>query len=542
MSSPSPLLASLSLYTLSAFHRNNPNAQLHAVLSFTPTSPSSSPSPLGPLLLQSLFSTPSPYNLSSHPSHPCPPHPRIVAARVVAGVVRDNRECQRVLLKLPVGEEMGGRTVTWMERFIELVQSSVTPTAPLTADLPQVEVALLCLLCQWIDGCAEVVEALFARQSFLQHLITLATTHPNDYIRGLSTYTFLLCLHMLPSTTPPAPSPPPPHAPSPPTFLTPASLLQVIQQSMTLETFKSTILALHSSPALTAVRGARVEELSPFQRWVERRVRAGAELGEHAFVVDEGRVEEEEEESGVWAVVERSFVTRLDRVVEGMNDRLLSLLTTVLSSSSSSSSSSSNASAGDAARLLQDNQRLRTENEALRAQVQQVQAGVKEQHMNGGGGGEQLGQLRATIAHQREEIAALTQQLQELQQRQTDSRGSGPSSSLQRKFDELQAEHEDLLILLAQYAQAEEQLQQPSSSSTSASAGAAASDEGEQLTYHASGYKGVGEEEKTSQHSTVLSMPSLPSTSVTSNGGYYRGAATTLHSHSSSPPTHIRLI
>ena len=468
LSSPSPLLSALSLHALQAFHHDNRDAQLQAILSFTPaTAPPSTT--IGPLLLHSLF-TPPPSSL---------PRSRAVAARVVSGLVRDNRECQRMLLKLPVGEDHGGRTLTWSERFVELVS-----TIGVSGEAQDVDVAVLCVLCQWLDGCEEVAEALFARQSLLQQLITLATTHRSDVIRGLATYAFLLCLSMLPPSAQASPGA---------VFLTPSSLLHLIQHSISLDLFKQSIAALHSSSAFTTVRAASSAEANPFHRYTQRRVQSGGDVQEHVFVVEDGGVEDEEDDSAVW-VFEKAFVARFDRVVDGMNDRLLSLLTSVLSSTPSTAPNA------DMARLREENMQLRADNEALRRQLQLSED--QRAHVSGLDAAHRVRELQAVIERQQEEVAALSQQVLELQQRQGggggSSGGAGWSSSLQRKYDELQAEHDDLLILLAQYAQAQESQQQQSTPSP--------------VEEPSSAYK-AKDEEKTLPSTVSAAPPAITSTS-----------------------------
>ena len=323
--------------------------------------------------------------------------------------------------------------ITWSDRFIELLLTS--PSPPPTGLPP--DLSLLVLLCEWMDGCGEVVEMLFGRHSLLQHMITLASTHHNDYVRGLATYAFLLCIHM--------------GGGSEGGFLSAESLLRLIQHSLTLDVFKQSIQTLHASPAFTTLRSASQADTDPYHRYTQRRVRRGGELGEHVFVLEGGEVKDEVEESDVW-VLEKGFVTRFDRVVEGMNDRLLGLLTSALSTGGGG------VGGADVKRLQMENSQLRAENEALRQQVQRAGGGRQRE-----GDVAQVQQLHSTIAQQKAEIDGLSQQLQELlQHRPAGGSGSGnessaPATSLQRKYDELYAEHEDLLILLAQYAQAEEE-------------------------------------------------------------------------------------
>ena len=450
------LHTALSLHAVRCFFHNNKDAQLQAVMSFSPSA-SQSPVAVGPLLLQPFASrmyfsaTPSAWSA------------RATSLIVASELVRGNLESQQLLLKLPLqhSSPTGGAAATWVDTLLDHMHFQFAPSAStaLAADsVPVDEVAALCLVCDWINGCADAAESLFTRQSFLQQLLTLATTHASRYIRGLATYSFLLCLQLAGSGT----------SPSHCSFLTASSLLPLIQHSITLHLFKQNLTALHSSSAFTLLRSANPRDVNPFHRYTARRLRrTGGEGQEHVFVVDEGGEEEEDEgEAGRVHVFSRDFVASFDKAYECMNDRLLSLLTAALSSSTGHPSSPPTAPSAELLRLRDENASLRRENEGLRAQLSQQPA----QQQPSAHSSSEISQLQTIVTQQRQEIAELKEDLLMLQHAEEDrQRASAPSSSsalaaLQHKYDELQTEHEDLLLLLAQYAQQEEDEQAESAS------------------------------------------------------------------------------
>ena len=456
--------SSLSLHAVRCFFHNNKDAQLQAVMSFSPSA-SHSPVTVGPLLLQH-FSSRASFPHSSSSSSPSSWSPRATALVVASELVRSNVESQQLLLKLPLQQSPSASSsnVTWQDTLLDHMRQLFTSSASSTPpdSVPVEEVAALCFVCDWLNGCAEVAESLFTRQSFLQQLLTLATTHASRYVRGLASYAFLLCLQLQQSSG----------GNGTYTFLTASSLLSLIQHSISLDLFKQNLTNLHTSSAFTTLRSASQRDINPFHRYTARRMRrVGGEGQEHVFVLLDGdEPDEEEGEVGRVYAVSRQFVVAFDKAYEGMNDRLLSLLTAALSSSTGQGSAlavpaSSFAPSAELLRLRDENAALRRDNETLRAQLGQRPPQQQTTHA-----ASETSQLQTIVTQQRQEIAQLKEDLLILQHAEEDrNRASSSSSSsalttLQRKYDDLQAEHEDLLLLLAQYAQQEEEEEDGSAS------------------------------------------------------------------------------
>jgi len=517
------LLGTLSLHAVRCFFHSNKDAQLQAVMSLSPSA-SQSPVAVGPLLLPPFSSRTSPPPQSSTSLHSW--SGRATAFVIASELVRGNFESQQLLLKLPLqhSSSPSSTTVTWQDTLLDhmrqQVASATTPGSVSADGVALDESAALCFVCDWINGCAEVAESLFARQSFLQQLLTLATTHASRYVRGLATYAFLLCLQMQSNNGSSTPS----------AFLTASSLLPLIQHSITLDLFKQNLTALHNSSAFTLLRSASSRDINPFHRYTARRVRkAGGEGQEHVFVVDDGGESEEEEgEAGRVYVFSREFVAGFDKAYEGMNDRLLSLLTAALSSSSGQAATSAPASSADLMRLRDENASLRRDNEGLRAQLSQRSAQQRTAHS-----GAETTQLQNIVAQQRQEIAELKEDLLMLQHAEEDrSRASAPSSSsaltaLQHKYDELQTEHEDLLLLLAQYAQQEEDEQVDSAHMHSG--------DGDHATVMPYGGSAAAQSPKTSEPASEMAIVSQSAPSHEQNG-YHPSTATTANAPIPSEP------
>ena len=515
------LLSSLSLHTLRCFFHDNKDAQLQAVMSFSPSS-TQSPVAVGSLLLQPFASRTSFPHSSSSPSR----SPRATSLIVVSELVRRNLESQQLLLKLPLQHTPSGHSaanVTWQDTLLDHMRKLFTsaPSSTSADSVPVEEVAALCFVCDWVNGCVEVAESLFTRQSFLQQLLTLATTHASRYVRGLATYAFLLCLQLQQSGS----------GGGAYTFLTAASLLSLIQHSISLDLFKRNLTALHTSPAFTILRSATQRDVNPFHRYTARRMRkAGGEGQEHVFVVEDGGVEDEDEgETGRAYVISRDFVFVFDKAYESMNDRLLSLLTAALSSSTGQASivpasSSPSAPSAELLRLREENGALRRENDALRAQLSQ-----RPQHPHTAQSASETNQLQTIVTQQRQEIAQLKEDLLILQHAEEDrSRANTFSSSsalatLQRKYDDLQAEHEDLLLLLAQYAERDEAEQGDGATMQNGDSSHATSDSSSKLV--------------AAEQPVAATTASSPTLSYPQNGYHSVAASSTTSPPSAAPAT-----
>jgi hypothetical protein len=345
--------------------------------------------------------------------------------------------------------------------------------------MPNAEGALFMLFDVWVDECAEAAEILFSRPSFQQHILTVSTTHPHAVIRGLATYSLALCVELIHSEA---------NAKEPPnqnrTFLHSTNLLNLIVRTMTIETYKSNLTCLHtyltsvskleSSPWAIAQHFCSFEDSkhpSPQRSAAANNSSAGE--NEHSFATIRPSytnfqpIDDHLSFSPI-------FIQRFFTVYERCDQRLLTIITTGSNPSKSPMpipfalqfQSQSQESVLDSTNSSQHNQNeaaiavLQTELNDARAQILSLQNSLSIEK-------QQREQLERLLSEQSAELARIKSVSAAISSSEkptsngTQSLNTNSNHSevdiLQQDLDELrvkykalEAEHEDLLLLLAQ--------------------------------------------------------------------------------------------
>jgi hypothetical protein len=126
------------------------------------------------------------------------------AARVLAHILRDNSDSKHLLLRLPVilpSHHVTSPPQNFLDEFLNVlfavpyVRGSQHGAGP-AGQMELSAVCLLLLLCEWMDGCLEVVRTLVAHDHFLPFVAQLTTGAANVHLRGLSSFVIGLCLQL----------------------------------------------------------------------------------------------------------------------------------------------------------------------------------------------------------------------------------------------------------------------------------------------------------------------------------------------------------